>query len=437
MKTALSIIFSVTILSSLIYPWVGVVAYYMLAILGPQYIWFWLFDDLRITFFVALFTIGGTIVSYVYSVNKSNFLFTRLNFYIVCLWGAVSLSYLFGEFIPLHQPDYGLTPYAILVLTSKIFIMYLCASFVINDEKKVICLACILAIVTVYMVLWANLQYFSGNWSQFANGRLKGPEVPDGGSIYGDENTFAMLFVAGLSFVYYFGFNFKRLALRLFSVVLIILGWHAVFLTGSRSGFLGLCASILVVIFRSRKKYLTALWLIPCFAIFFALHAGGTMQERAGSISASTEEDFSINARVTAWKGGLGMILEHPLTGVGVGSFITALPYYIESTPRVAHNSLVQFAAESGLIAGFAYIMIIIFFIRDSFYIGKVYEKSPEGDLKGRMINSINNACTAAFVGLVVCSMFLSLNNYEIFYFLLVCNNSMKVLSAEKDTVVF
>ncbi len=55
---------------------------------------------------------------------------------------------------------------------------------------------------------------------------------------------------------------------------------------------------------------------------------------------------------LTAWEGGLRMVMSHPLTGVGLSSFITALPDYIESRHMVAHNTLVQFAAESGVGAG-------------------------------------------------------------------------------------
>jgi hypothetical protein len=48
----------------------------------------------------------------------------------------------------------------------------------------------------------------------------------------------------------------------------------------------------------------------------------------------------------------------------------------------------------------------------------------PE-DEESQQINLYNKASFVSFSGLIVCSLFLSLNNYEIFFVLLIISNSL------------
>ena len=116
------------------------------------------------------------------------------------------------------------------------------------------------------------------------------------------------------------------------------------------------------------------------------------------------------------------MIKDHPLSGVGLGSFVTALPSYIDSKPREAHNTFIQFAAESGVGAGLCYLAIIGTFLKNSRYIYRTFKQQPSDDSFYQLLNA---ASSISFLGLVVCSLFLSLNRYEIFFYLVIINNSL------------
>jgi O-antigen ligase len=139
------------------------------------------------------------------------------------------------------------------------------------------------------------------------------------------------------------------------------------------------------------------------------------------------EGESSAEDRLNAWQGGFRMIAAHPVVGVGVGSYHVALPHYIESRPMVAHNTFIQFSAESGVFAGMAYLALVSMVFLNYFRIASWCRKNPDHEHNNLVLN-INNACTLSFAGLIVCSSFLSLNYFEVFFFLMLLSNSLHLL---------
>jgi probable O-glycosylation ligase (exosortase A-associated) len=396
-------------------PWIGVHSYYLLAILGPQYIWWWNFEGLRVSFVISICTILGVLYKVLESKYNYQLLINKQNFWVALLWFAIAISYLFG-------PYATNLPGRLLYASSVIFIFYFISVMEIDRLFKLRILVLIFVVSTIFLTYWANKQYLDMNLMQFNNGRLMGPYSLLGGAIYKDENAFAMLFVTGLPFVYYYAWVVKRLWLRCALWLVIPLGWHAVFLTGSRGGLVGLLVIVLLVIFSSKRKFL-AMPLILLFLFFFQWQAGDTMKSRSDTI-ADYDQETSAQMRIDAWTGGMRMIADHPLTGVGLGTFANALPDYHDTAPRVAHNTFMQFAAESGVFAGIAYIAILFNFFRNFRRIHETASSLPE-DEESQQINLYNKASFVSFSGLIVCSLFLSLNNYEIFFVLLIISNSL------------
>jgi len=421
-KLLLAIIIIVTGCYAIMRPWIGIVVYYLLAILGPQYIWWWIFGDLRVTLIIALFTIAGFAFKLVGKELNYNFLQTSINFWLLVLWISIDISYLFGPYVDQFSSR-GLNPSQLFSMTNNMFSFYFIAVLLVKDLQTLRYLGCVIIISTLYMIYWANTQYFTQNWSMFEFGRLTGPRDVMGSAIYRDENAFSMLFVTGIPFLYYFAFELQRRWQTYILLCAIPLGWHAIFLTGSRGGLLGLGVITTLIATTGKKKYFFLPLLIVSLLIAFQLQGGDTMKERSQMIS-DYEGDRSAENRLTAWMGGINMVITHPFTGVGLDSFVTALPDFIESRNMVAHNTLIQFAGESGVGAGLAYLMILWVFFQNSRRINSYCR--DHADLHEMLkIKRYNNASTVSFTGLVVCSMFLSLNTYEIFFFLLIFNNAL------------
>jgi len=420
----LAMIILVVSATALARPWVGISSYYFLSILGPQYIWWWNFEGLRASLFVALCTLAGVAFSIVKHRCDFSFLYTRLNKVVLVLWLFLTASYFFGPFVADYSFS-GRSPSQIFSLFNTIFVMYFCSVLSINNRDSLRFLSLAIVVATAYLTYWANSQYFSENWSNFNFGRLMGPRSPVGGSVYADENMFATFFVTGLPFVYYLGQGMKNAWIRYLLWAIIPMGCHAIFLTGSRGGLIGIGVALLFAVYLSNKRYLALPILLVAF-LFYQWQAGSIMKERSEIIT-QYEEDRSAGDRLTAWSGGLSMVLSHPVTGVGLASFVTALPNYIDTRPMQAHNTFIQFTSESGIGAGIAYLAIILLFFANARRIRTWcldHGDSPEG----RSIERYNNASTVSFAGLLACSIFLSLNTYEIFFILLIFNNSLDLL---------
>ena len=407
--------------AAFIKPWIGVCGYYLLALLGPQFVWWWLFGDFRATYIIAIGSLSGVLVNlFLKNEYDYSYLFNAKNLWALLLWVSIIFSYYFGAY-----RDGSFDPWSEQVFSvgNVIFVFYFCSSIEINRMYKLRFLFFVFIVSVVYLIFWANNQYFSQNWSGFRAGRLMGPIAIDGGSIYNDENTFAMLFVTGFPFIYYLGYSFGNFWKRSIVWAVIPFCWHAIFLTGSRGGLLGIGITICSILYFSSRKFLI-IFLLLIFFLFYQLQAGSVMEHRSSAII-NIDGERSAGDRLIAWRGGAKMILAHPVTGVGVGKFSAALPNYIEIRNMVAHNTFIQFTAESGVLAGVSYIMLIISFLRDSFFIRSwcLNNYSNEDMTK---ISIYNNAATSSFLGLIVCSLFLSLNTYEVFFFLLLFNNCLK-----------
>jgi putative inorganic carbon (HCO3(-)) transporter len=130
------------------------------------------------------------------------------------------------------------------------------------------------------------------------------------------------------------------------------------------------------------------------------------------------------------------MIADHPFIGVGLASFGPAFPHYSEDQPREAHNTLFQITAESGVFAGAMYALVVVMYIvslwRNANRLGG-QDASPGGS---SWLYLINEAALIAFCGLITCSLFLSLQEFEIFYCLNVFANAVLYLGRKSSESV-
>ncbi|WP_457570836.1 O-antigen ligase family protein [Desulfovulcanus sp.] len=344
----------------------------------------------------------------------------KRNLYFFILWICFIASYLLGPYVGISSPNRFHDPKQIFILVNKIFVLYFVACICIDEEKKLKYLMIVMVISVMYLIYWANAQYLIYH----RYGRIGGPTGIYGGGIYGDENAFAMLFVTGLPFLYYLGWYVKSKLLRYAIWLVIPFGWHAIFLTGSRGGLLGLGATIIVAAFRSPKK-LVGLAVIPLFIIAYTWQAGSVMKQRAATIE-SYEQESSAEARINAWRAATKMMAANPILGVGLSAFGPAFPDYSDKKPREAHNTFFQIAAESGIIAGVMYLLVlwnIIFQTR----------KRSKTEHKTNFLYFANETILTSIIGFAVCSMFLSLQVYEVFYYLCVIANVLIFLGMREN----
>jgi putative inorganic carbon (HCO3(-)) transporter len=402
--------FSIMSIVSLVRPWIGVVAAYLVAILTPQAVWYWDFGDLRPAFWIMVPTCIGVLIALLHGKCKLRRLLSARVLFLITLWGCFVLSYLVGPYTTVEGPFRFTDPGWALSVLSKMFLLCLLACLVINDIRKIWVLTWALALGGAYLVYWANEQYLSGH--QF--GRLAGPVDVYGVGSYADENSFAMLFVVLQPFLWYLGQGVKQKWLRWLLWSIIPFTWHAVFLTASRGGLIGILVTLLVMTLRSKRRALGVL-LLPAFLVAYQWQAGDIMKERADTIDQYATET-SAATRIEAWHAAVGMMIAHPLSGVGLASFGVAFPDFSDKKPREAHNTFFQIGAESGILAGLMYLLLgfgsMIALWRNGNQLRSIGASAPQ------RLYLINEAVLCGMCGFVACALFLSLQMSEIFFYL-------------------
>jgi O-antigen ligase len=137
-----------------------------------------------------------------------------------------------------------------------------------------------------------------------------------------------------------------------------------IFLTQSRAGFVAGGVTFVVVLVIAGGKARRLLMTAPVVIGLLLINpATGPRLATLVDLTKGSEEvtDLSIAYREAAQRGGLEMFRDHPMTGVGIGNFDTALLPYLRNgvaelppTARFGeiapHNTYLQMAAESGIV---------------------------------------------------------------------------------------
>jgi probable O-glycosylation ligase (exosortase A-associated) len=155
------------------------------------------------------------------------------------------------------------------------------------------------------------------------------------GYFLGDGNDFAWSLTIFLPFLIYLFITTKRSILR--TIILSAMGMFiaAMVGTGSRGAFLALSASIVYLVFNSRKKA-KAIVVTTALALLVFAFAPSSYMDRIHSIG-EYQEDSSALGRMMAWKASMRMAVGHPL-GVGAGNFNSAYGRFYRPTevdPRI------------------------------------------------------------------------------------------------------
>lgn len=407
---------------------IGVVSYYILALWSPMTAWPWVFSGVRASLIVAVTAVFGFAKDLVTGKLNFSVLKQRQNVYMAILWLCLILSYFLGGYPPNSQESTMENSAHLLTYYCKIFFFYFISVILIDNKKKYHAMIAVLSGVVLYYIYWANNEYLVVGLYKY---RLAGPGPISGtqGGPYSDENSFAMLFVSGIPFLYFMGKYYKNKIIKYLFWIAIPFGWHAIFLTGSMGGFIGLAATTIFMAVRSRKKsILVALPILLTAA--FIWQGGEYLKTKALDSSENVGGVSTAQTRFESWEAGAKMLMSHPLNGVGLGNFLTAYPDVSKTRPFVAHNTLLQFAAESGVIAGLMYILLFLNIVVT--YMRQRHLDEREAD---PLLLAARESVAASMLGFYVCSMFLNLGLYEAFYYLLILNSVQQRLIAAIPTV--
>lgn len=416
--------------TALFLPWVGVAAAYLIGILNPQSIWWWSFEGLRPVYWVLVPALIGVGLMGIRGRLRWEALANVRVLFLLVIWLTGMVSWWLAPYsLTAAAEGENSTRAAAFIIENltKIVVLAVMAMLCVRTSKQLLAMAIVMLLSGMYLTWWVNDRYlFHGAW-----GRLGGPRALDGSGTYTDENLLGTLFVATFPFVWYAAFQTRRYWLRVSLWLSVPFVWHGVFLTGSRGALLALGAAMLVIVVRMKRRSL-GLALVVLFAIAFVWQAGDTMKNRASSID-EYSEDASATGRLDAWEAGAKMMAANPLTGVGPGAFLRAFPDFSDKYPLQAHNTFVQFGAEFGPLALVAIAVLLASCI---FSLWRIRPKGLAGSAAPNDSDLyVREATLAAIVGVTVSSIFLSLQLFEVMYFLVFMSSALIANHRERSVI--
>ena len=231
--------------------------------------------------------------------------------------------------------------------------------------------------VGVFFAGWGFTRYFLQLMANSTLLNLPGMNLGVGFGPYINQNHFALLMLMTLGLILAAATD-GRLAgnKRFFCLVLAILVWTTLVLTGSRGGILSSLVVVVCLLFRppvrtdegyaaedsarmlpALKKIFAAavILLVFCAGIFFI--GQDRVVRRFEKIPQQVELDSVGNSykRIQIWSATIEIVEEHWLFGVGFSGFRFAVSEHLEISgeivPHEAHNDYLEFVASGGIAA--------------------------------------------------------------------------------------
>jgi probable O-glycosylation ligase (exosortase A-associated) len=354
--------------------------------------------------------LGMTVLAWILKeLNPKGMIKSPQNRLIMALWIIMIISSLFA-----YKREYCIEP---LFEFTKLFILYFVTINLINSEKR------------FHHIVWAIIIIFALiSLKNAAFCALHGLSRQGGAG--GDDNHFAVALNMALPFSLYILFierNGIKQITAMLSFISIIVG---IVLTISRGGFIGLCIVLFLFLLKARKPALLIIYLFLFVFIFLA----GTLLipkeyvERMETIS-GYQKDSSAMARIHYWYAGGRMMMEKPITGVGIGNFKEIVHLYNPELNLVAHNTFIQIASECGFPGLIVFVLLIMISIIKTFRLRERLKTIHDGY---RLV-PFTHMIEVSFAAYVICGSFLSEVDFELLYILIALSVCLGNIAQQAD----
>jgi O-antigen ligase len=256
-----------------------------------------------------------------------------------------------------------------------------------------------------------------------ASGLAVGDSARSTGTV-GDANEFAAGLVVAAVLAGAFALNRRySIPARAAGGCVVVLCVFGVFTSLSRGGLVALGVATLVAVLAAGRWRLrvvaVACVLIGSVGLYFTAFAPLPARERVTNIGGGT-------GRLDLWTVGARMVESEPLLGVGVGNFPVASIHYllrpgaieraefIITTPKVAHNTYLQFFAELGVLGGTLFLGIVLFSITCALRAAHIFRGTQDEQMEILM-----RGLVVALAGYLTAIVFISANYSKLMWILL------------------
>ncbi|HWJ57949.1 MAG TPA: O-antigen ligase family protein, partial [Vicinamibacterales bacterium] len=310
-------------------------------------------------------------------------------------------------------------------LYAKVILIYLLAVNAVASPKRLERLTWVLVLSVGYVGFRAVLDYARG-----VNLIARGTRVQGSvGGIMQNPNDLALNMVAFVPLAVFFALSARTPWRRLIAAACALFMAGAVVASGSRGGFVGFLAMVLVLaVMQVRRR--PAVIIAGVLAALCALPLlPASYWRRIASITDHSKDDYgSADARETLMGESLQAYMENPVIGVGAGEFKDWNPGHRIEAWHESHNVWLQVAAELGTLGLAAFFFLVARAFVAVFQTRRLLRRAaggrhgepPAGDpAELALLDAHAAAMMASLAGWFVCAFFASVAYNWTFYYLL------------------
>ncbi len=372
-------------------PWIGILVFSWIAYMNPHRFTWGAAHDFPFAQIVAIVTLAG----FIFTKDKDKFYMERETVLILLLWIIFTLTTFFAFY-----PDEA---WLMWKKTSKIFLMCL---------------------ITVLGFLGGKGGIFSIATAGAYN--VKGPE----GSFMGGEGDFGLALNMALPLLFYLARDEENKKLKFILNSAFVLSILSVIFTYRRGAFLGLAAVIFLLLLKSNKKILGAIFLSIALMItsYFITEK---WFERMGTIEAY-EQDRSAMGRINAWKMAWNVAEDRPLSGSGFdGLGWETIERYSPNPGATAgdvHSIYFEILGEHGFIAFGFFIALLL----SAFQSLRKLKRTFKNDPSRKWISNYSDMLQVSIIAYMVGGTFLGRAYFDLFYHLIIVIVILKLLARKE-----
>jgi O-antigen ligase len=308
---------------------------------------------------------------------------------------------------------------------AKVILVYLLAVNVLDSPRRVERLTWLLVLAVGYIGFRAVWDYAHG-----ANMIARGTRVSGSvGGLLQNPNDLALHMVIFMPFAIFLALRPGSFVKRMAAAACSLGMMGAIVASGSRGGFLGLLAMLVVLGVVAARRW-PGFVLAGVVAIMCALPIlpDGYYRRLESITDGSKDDSNSRSARQRLFGESFDAFVQNPITGVGAGNFKNWNPQRAEAW-RETHNVWLQVAAEIGVFG----LAVFMFLVGRSFYVvfqtrrllKRMRVRRPAGPrpeisaADATILDVHSAAMIASLVGWLVCAFFASVAYSWTFYYLL------------------
>jgi len=303
---------------------------------------------------------------------------------------------------------------------AKVILIYLLAVNAIQSPRRLERITWVLILVVGYVGFRAMVDYVRGENLISRGTRVQGSV----GGIMQNPNDLALNMVAFVPLAVLFAFEGRTALRRLIAAVAALGMVGAIVASGSRGGFLGFAAMLIVLaVFQLRRR--PGVVLAGILALICALPIlPAVYWRRIASITDHSKDDTgSADARETLMHESMQAYAENPFVGVGAGEFKDWNNDKREQSWHESHNVWLQVAAELGTLGLAVFFFLVARAVVSVYQTRRLLKRARAPDAPpladAAWLDAHSAAMAASITGWLVCAFFASVAYNWTFYYLL------------------